>query len=215
MTLKKASLFKWLTSFVLIPILVVGGVVLFCSVPFFYPSQTLWYKIGVDKTLLLTGQLAGLLCLFFLLLQVLLGVRVKLLENCYGTPLVMKTHRFLGKAMLLLGLIHVGFVLLPEGLYNLPIGWKYWPEGIGATLLLALLVQVLSSILRDMLKFGYRPWRIVHRILAYTMVLLATVHVLFVTDSFGFNLPGKILPVLVLIVLFWVGWQWYCRLQND
>ena len=39
-----------------------GGALL---VPFYYETQTLWYKMGGDKLMLRAGQLAGLLALVF------------------------------------------------------------------------------------------------------------------------------------------------------
>lgn len=195
---------KWLFR-LLLPLLFVCIVILLLNVPFLFPTQTLWYKYGIDRGLLIGGQMAGLFCFFLILIQVLSGVRVKLLEFAYGTARTMKFHRLLGPVILVLALAHAGLILLPEGLTNLPIGWKFWPEMLGVTVLILLLVQVSSSWLRNRFGLNYRAWRVFHRLLAYLALLLGMGHIFFVSDSFGWERPGKFLIFLVAMILLVVG----------
>ena len=44
--------------------LLLGGAL---AVPFYYETQTLWYKVGTDKVILRSGQLAGLFALVLLI----------------------------------------------------------------------------------------------------------------------------------------------------
>lgn len=195
---------KWLLR-LLLPLLFVSIIILLLNVPFLFPTQTLWYKYGIDRGLLISGQMAGLFCYFLILVQVLSGVRVKLLEFTYGIARTMKFHRFLGPVILVLGLTHAGLILLPEGLTNLPIGWKFWPEILGFTVLMLLLVQVGSTWLRDRFGLNYPAWRVLHRLLAYLALLLGIGHIFFVSDSFGWEHPGKFLIFLVAMILLVVG----------
>jgi len=71
-------------------IFVVGGAL---SIPFVYESQTLWYKTGIDKTMLRVGKIAGLLAAVLLLVQILLGVRGKILEQLFGVRSLVLWHR--------------------------------------------------------------------------------------------------------------------------
>ena len=174
------------------------------SVAFVYESQTLWYKAGIDKSILRTGQMAGLLALLFIFIQVLMGVRVKLLEEIFGVALVMRGHRANGLIIGSLAIAHVGLVLVTEGITNLPIGWKFWPEMVGAVLLLLIVGITVSSQFRQQFGFSYTRWRFVHRILGYLALALVSVHVLFVSDSFTRDVPKTALLVVLAVVVGWV-----------
>ncbi len=52
--------------------------------PFYYQTQTLWYKFGTDRSLLIAGQLAGLYAAFLVCLQLVLIVRLPILTNIFG-----------------------------------------------------------------------------------------------------------------------------------
>jgi predicted ferric reductase len=167
-----------------------------CALPFFYETQTLWYKTGWDKILLRAGHVFGMLALVSLLLQLVLGSRGRILEESFGIAAVMRWHRLNGVLLPLLALLHVTLVLLPEGLANLPIGAEFWPEKVGMVLVLAIFWQALTSSLRQRLGLDYRRWRVGHRLIAYLALLLVTVHILFVADSFAQGLPRTALLVV-------------------
>jgi predicted ferric reductase len=174
------------------------------AVPFRYETMTLWYKVGSDKTILRLGQLVGLLALLALFLQLLLGSRVPPLAGLYGVPTLMRLHRGNGVLLVLMALAHVFLVLLPEGLGNLPLAWKYWPELIGAFLLALLLLTVLLSQYRQQLGLAYPRWHLFHRVVAYLALPLATGHVLFVCESFQAGLPRTGLLLLAIGVAAWL-----------
>ena len=183
-------------------IFIVGGAL---SIPFVYESQTLWYKFGIDKTLLRAGKIAGLLAAIFLFVQILLGVRGKILDELFGVAALMRWHRINGVLVLILALSHVTLVLVPEGITNFPIGVKFWPEMVGALLLLIILSMVVSSHLRQQLGFVYAKWRTFHKLLGYSALALIGVHILFVSQSFEQVVPRTALitvVVAVLVVLF-------------
>lgn len=159
------------------------------AVPFVFETQTLWYKVGSDKTMLRGGQLAGMAALVFVFLQVLLGSRIRGLERAFGPVAVMWLHRLNGLLVLLLALVHVGLVLLPEGIGHLPLGWKYWPEMVGAIALFTITTMVIASYFRERLGLAYLKWRVIHRALGYLIPVLVVVHVLNVSESFTFTVP--------------------------
>lgn len=154
------------------------------SIPFYFETMTLWYKTGADKAMLRGGQLAGMLTMVLLLLQIILAVRGQYLEKLFGTTIMTRLHRTNGIAILLSAVCHVILVLAPEGLANLPIGKKYWPELIGVVLLLIVSFIVVTSYFRQRLRIKYKLWRTIHKSLGYLVIILLLGHVLFVSESF-------------------------------
>jgi predicted ferric reductase len=184
---------------VLFCLTVVTGAAL--TIPFVYETQSLWYKFGTDKTLLRTGQMAGLVALIFLCLQILLAARLTVFDRLLGLDKVYVLHRYNGILVLFLALLHASLVLIPEGLRNLPFGKKYWPEMVGAGLLSVLLVLVGGALLREWGSVRYSEWRKLHRPLGYLAVVLVTLHVLYVSDSFRRTGPKYGLLLLVGFVV--------------
>ena len=177
--------------------LILGGAV---AIPFFYETQTLWYKAGMAKTLLRTGQMAGLLALVLLLTQILLALRPRFGERLFGPAVLVRWHKRNGLLIAGAAVMHVLLVVVPEGINNWPIGVKHWPEMIGGSLLLLLLVTVLLSHYRVALGLSYPGWRRWHRPLGYLALSLAPVHVYFVSETFQHPLPFAAL-LLVLAAL--------------
>jgi predicted ferric reductase len=159
------------------------------SIPFVYKSQTLWYKIGIDKTMLLGGQLAGLFAAVLLLVQILLAVRGQFLKEVFGIAALMRWHRTNGIIVSLLAISHVVLILVPEGLTNFPIGLKYWPEMVGSLLFWIILSMAISSQFREKLGLDYKRWKTIHKLLGYLVIIFLAVHVLFVSDSFEQTVP--------------------------
>ncbi len=177
-------------------IFVVGSL----TIPFVFESQTLWYKMGMDKALLRAGQLVGLLALGSLIIQILLGVRGKVFEETFGIVALVAWHKANGIVLCCLAVLHIILVLVPEGMANLPIGAKHWPEMVGGILFFMIFSQMMSSFFRQQLGFTYKQWRRVHRALGYLALCLAAVHVLFVADSFAQGIPRIALLAILTIV---------------
>jgi predicted ferric reductase len=154
------------------------------AIPFYFETQTLWYKVGIDKTMLRGGQVAGMLALVFLFLQITLSLRSKILEKLFGVANLLRWHRINGVVIGFLAISHVLLVLVPEGISNLPIGKKYWPEMVGMFLFLMVVSMVVSSHFRQKLKLDYTKWKAIHKPLGYLVVTLVTIHALFVSESF-------------------------------
>jgi predicted ferric reductase len=182
-------------SAILLSIALLAGAAL--TIPFAYETQTLWYKFGTDKILLRTGQMVGLSALVCLCLQVLLAARLTLFDRLLGLDKVYVVHRYNGVLVFVLALAHVSLVLIPEGLLNLPIGKKYWPEMVGAGLLLVLSFMIGGAVLRERGRVRYSQWRKLHRPMGYLVLVLVVVHALYVSDSFRIPVPRYSLLLLV------------------
>ena len=175
------------------------------AVPFYYETQTLWYKVGSDKILLRAGQLAGMLTLVLLMLQIIVAQRASFLENLFGSANLMRWHRRNGVGIACMAMSHVALVLVPEGLNNLPIGKKYWPEMIGEFLFLLILITVISSRFRPLLKLDYPSWRILHRTLGYLAPVLVFLHVFFVSESFTHTFSRTLLLTIFAGLALFTG----------
>lgn len=187
------------TLVIIFLLLVVGGGL---SIPFVYQSQTLWYKIGIDKAMLLGGKMAGVVAAILLFVQILLATRGKLLKYLFGIASLMKWHRINGIVLSILAVIHATLILAPEGLTNLPLGKKYWPELVGFLMLCIVLSMAVSSNYREKLRFDYKRWRTLHKPLGYLVIVLLAVHVLFVSESFEYTVPRvAFLTTLTIVVV--------------
>jgi len=182
--------------------LLLGGAL---AVPFYYETQTLWYKTGADRVMLRAGQLAGLFALVLLIGQILLALRVKLFEHLYGGARLIRWHQINGVLILCTVCSHVFLVLAPEGFDNLPIGKKYWPEMIGGLLFLFLLTMVFTSRFRSWFKLEYARWRMLHKPMGYLSLVLVFFHVLFVSESFARGLPRTVLVTIGIGLALFIG----------
>ena len=174
------------------------------AVPFYFESMTLWYKVGFNKTLLRIGQLAGMVALVAIFFQIVLAVRGPVLEALFEVRYLVRLHTINGIAIVSLAFLHVLLVLVPEGLQNLPIGKKFWPEMVGALLLFIMLLTTLVSTFRKQMKLDYRRWNVLHKILGYLSLVLLIIHVLFVSDSFENDFLAALFLFLGGCLLLWV-----------
>lgn len=173
--------------------LVLGGFIVFLagalSIPFYYETQTLWYKVGIDNTMLRAAQLAGMLALVLLFVQVTLSTQSTLLKMLFGAENLLRWHQRNGIFIAFLSIGHVFLVLVPEGLANLPIGKKYWPEMVGAILFAVVISMVSFSHFRQNLQLDYNRWKAIHQPLGYLVIVLVAIHVLNVSESFEQSVP--------------------------
>ena len=178
------------------------------AIPSYYETTTLWYKTGVDKIMLIGGHYLGLLGFILLYLQVIISARGHFLDQVFGPAQLLRLHRLNGLLLFLIAAAHILLVLIPEGLANLPLGKKFWPEMVGAALFASVALLVLSSYFRETIRLPYNIWRMFHRPLGYLAMLLVTVHVLFVSESFE-----HILPRILLLTLFSLTVGWTVRVK--
>jgi predicted ferric reductase len=159
------------------------------AIPFYYQTETLWYKTGMNKAMLMAGQMAGLLTLVLLILQILLSLRGSFSEYLFGNAKMLRWHRRIGILIACSATCHALLILAPDGIGNLPFGKRYWPEMIGEGLFLLILATAISSHFRAALRFDYKVWRSIHKPLGYLILILVLMHVLFVSDSFKQGVP--------------------------
>ncbi len=165
-------------------------------VPFVFQTTTLWYKVGPDRVMLYAGQIFGLYAVFLLFLQLVLIARLSFLTKPFGQGNLNKLHQFNGKLIIVLALLHILFILLPEGLTNIPVGIKFWPEMVGGFLFFTLVSLHLSVWVRNRFKMKYIVWKSLHRYLGILAFVTVVTHVVNVSDAFD----DKALYIPFLIV---------------
>lgn len=174
------------------------------SIPTYYQTTTLWYKTGADKVMLFAAQYIGLAALVLLYLQAILSARGTFLDQVFGPALLLRLHRLNGLLLLVLAASHILLVLVPEGLANLPLGKKFWPELVGAALFVLIFLLVVFSYFREAIRLPYKIWRFFHRPAGYLALGLITVHVLFVSESFEHIVPRILLLGLFTLTVLWI-----------
>jgi len=159
--------------------------------------------------MLQVGQFAGLVTMGGVVLQILLALRPSFMRRAFGAANLIGWHRKNGLLLAFTAVSHVILVLAPEGFSNLPIGWRFWPELLGAVSLFTLLCTVVLSHYRSRLKLNYKRWRMVHRPLGYLLILLLALHALFVSESFAAVMPRIVLLLVIISLLFGAVIQWF------
>lgn len=175
------------------------------SIPFLYESTTLWYKFGLDRSLLLSGQVIGVITVVLLGYQLILGARVEAIVRIIGTGGTYALHRLIGLLIMLSALAHALLILIPEGLENLPFGLKYWPEHTGLLSLMLIGINIFTAFYHAKMGIRIQTWRRFHRIIGYSIFLVVNFHVLFVSTSFAQGTPRHALllfsgTTLVIII---------------
>nr|WP_319394985.1 ferric reductase-like transmembrane domain-containing protein [uncultured Desulfobacter sp.] len=154
-----------------------------------FESQTMFYKFGVERTMLRAGKICGILAALLLLFQLLLTSRLKVINRFFALDSMAIQHKFNGMAVVALLTFHVFLILVPEGLDNLPIGAEFWPEMVGAALYFSMLGLTLASLFRDRMGMPHHIWLRLHKIVGFITVIFVIAHVRFVSESFKTGPP--------------------------
>ncbi len=184
------------------------------SVPFFFESPSMWYKIGIDKVLLRAGKMLGIFAGLLLLLQLPLAGRLKMLDRLFSLPGLVRQHRYHAWLIALTALLHPVLVSIPEDRLLIPLEMRYWPEWIGVALLALILLQFATSQWRKRLNIAFHAWMRFHRIAGLLTAGLVIIHVLYVSETFeAEGLPRTAVLIaagLFCLVLLWIrtGWLW-------
>ena len=180
----------------LLPLLVIAGAI---SIPFYFESSSILYKFGFDRQLLLAGQVMGLVAGCLLLLQVILGARLKCLDRVFGLNRLFKYHRFSGFIIAALVIIHPIAIFISDDRLTIPLQWRYWPEFVGLFLMLLIGLMVITSHWRIDLRLAFHRWWPIHRAAAILAVIAFGFHVLSVNDTFEQKLP-RMLAIGALVL---------------
>ncbi len=185
-------------------IAVIVAVCFMALLPWKYPSSSLLYKFGLDRALLLTGKSAGIAIALLLVIQMVLVARIGWIERRISQNGLITLHRYLGTFIVILTLIHPLLVFAPEDLKSIPVSAEYWPEIVGAVLMLGFLSVAVFSVSRSFAGLPHHLWKTAHRLTAPILMTGLTVHVLFVNDGYVSGSPRYVL--LSCAILFGLLW---------
>ena len=171
------------------------------GVPFFFESQSLYYKFGVQKMLLRVGKLAGLMAMVLILCQVLLISRFRFMAQVFGLKQLLSFHRHSGRLIAGLILLHPLAIAASDGFAFFPLELRYWPEFLGIGLAFSIAAIVLIAVRPGMLGVNLKTARRIHAIATPLIVLGAVIHVFFVSESFEMAIPRGGLALLTGVVL--------------
>ena len=167
-------------------LLVIAGAI---SIPFYFESSSILYKFGYDRQLLRSGQVVGMVAGLLMLLQIIMGARLKCLDRIFGLNNLFKFHRITGIFIACLIFIHPILVLIPEDRFTIPLQLRYWPEFVGLFLVLMVITAVVLSHWRSWFNLPFHRWWPIHRIAAILIIAAFWFHVLFVSSTFEQKLP--------------------------
>lgn len=148
------------------------------------------------------GVGTGLVAFALLAMQFALVTRLKAVALPFGTDALMQFHRQLGIAAAALVVAH------PLLLRDAGAGFSTWQPftGIavtrsGAVAFWAVLVILVTSLLRRRLRLSYEAWNAIHLLAALAVIGAMTWHVLAVSGYAGVNAIGWLLGAYALLAL--------------
>jgi predicted ferric reductase len=170
--------------FSLIPILIWGSM---------QPLSTRFVNISVSMTSI--GQLTALIGTVLLGITFFLSTRLKSVEDSFGgLDKVYKTHHILGTFSFLMLLFHPIFLavkyaaLSPNSAIAFLLPGSNFAVNFG---IFALVSMILFLLFTFLISLKYDKWKLTHKFLGLSL-LLATIHILFITSDISRNFALKI-----------------------
>ncbi len=176
------------------------------TMPFVFETGSILYKVGADKTFLRAGKVVGMIAASLLLLQLLLSARISFLDKIFALNRLYLIHRVNAVVIAVLAVIHPLLVFAPEDISSIPVELKYWPEILGAFLLVSIWLIMATGLWRLFLDFQFHRWWLFHRAAAFTAVVMLTFHVLYGSETFEAGTPRYIVIVAVALYVLLLGW---------
>ncbi len=175
-----------------------------CSIPFYFESPSMYYKTGMDRFMLRSGKILGIITAVFMLTQPVLIGRFLFLNQTFSVKKLFKFHRINGMMLLITALIHPILILGADHFVFFPVELRYWPEFMGVLLLFILIIFVAMSVWQKPLGLAYKTWRFYHKIIAPLILILMFIHVFNVSKSFESGAPFYFLGAagIITLVLF-------------
>ena len=187
-----------------------GGlaVILFCgafTIPFLFESLSIKYKFGFNKALLRSGKMIGIGAALLFMGQLLLTARLRSLNRLVGMDRLILIHKYNGILLAILALAHPLLVFAPEELTTLPLEKAFWPEMVGAVLLMGIFYMAAAALYKKELGLPFHLWMVGHKIGGTFLLTALFVHLLFSSETFEQGAPryiGLILGTLCLWLFF-------------
>lgn len=173
-----------------------------CTIPFYFESPSIYYKTGIDKFMLRTGKILGIMAAMLMFFQLILIGGFSALDKIWGLKKLFQYHRNNGLVILIIALIHPVLILGADHFVLFPFKFKYWPEFVGILLLVLLILFVVLSHWQKKLGIDYNIWRVLHKQIAPGIFFLMFVHVFNVSRTFESGIPFYALGAGAVSVVF-------------
>jgi predicted ferric reductase len=159
-------------------------------------SPFLAYRTAVH----IVGGFAGIICLALLLIQPLLAAGWL---SGVGLPQARRWHRWVGAAIVIAVLLHVGFLFAtsPVDMLDALLLVAPTPFSVyGVISMWCIGLTVLLATARHVLKLPYGPWRLTHSLLAVVIAGTAGAHAFLIEGAMGANSKGALILVMLIAV---------------
>lgn len=179
-----------------------------CTIPFFFESPSMFYKLGLDKTLLRGGKIFGILSFVLVIFQPVFVSRFSYLMRVFGQKRLMSFHRGSAIVLTAAAILHPVFILWSEDFTFFPLELRYWPAFLGAGILLMVVATTFVSYFRQRLRLSWSIWRTLHRIGTPVLTAGMIIHVLEISKSFESGPPFIFLLICSVCSLFLFLRRW-------
>ncbi len=148
------------------------------------------------------GRNSALAAFMIIMLQVLIGARIKWIERPFGLDILLRFHKYTGITAAVLLVLHPVLLSIASGnpdlLISLDQPWYIW---VGKIALLILLINVGLSWYQLKLNIKFETWRLLHDILGPVILVFIFVHSFVVgSDLQRTSMQGLWIVVLIVAV---------------
>jgi len=170
---------------------------LFVTLPVWF---TTWFGAkaeGIVHDVAINFALTGFMMLTF---QFLLAARIKWIERAFGLDMLIRYHKYVAVAALGFLILHPILLTLAHGSLILLIGlhlpWYIW---VGKAALILVIANVLISFYQGRMGLKFEKWRLIHNLLAPTILVLIFVHPWFAGDDLQ-HVPIQTLWIIMALM---------------
>ena len=175
--------------------------VLFVTLPVWF---TTWFGAKAEGILHDVAINFALVGFMMLTIQFLLAARVKWIERTFGLDMLIRYHKYVAVAAAGFLILHPILLALSHGSLTLLIGLKLpWYIWVGKAALILVIANVLISIYQGRMGLKFEKWRMIHDLLAPTILVLIFVHPWFAGD----DLEHFPIQALWIIMSLGAGWM--------
>jgi hypothetical protein len=192
-----AFVFKFFCILAFLGLLCAAG-----SIPFYFESPSMYYKTGIEKLMLRTGKILGIIGGLLMIFQLIFVGRFPMLDRHFSMKTLFSFHRLNGLILLICAIIHPILILGADHFVFFPVEKKYWPEIVGGVLLSVLSVFVSISFFQKKIGLRYPAWKMLHKTFAPVLLVMLFVHVFNVSRTFESGLPYYLLIAAAGITAF-------------
>ena len=179
---------KWRHILFILSLLLVAGLPLAEIFEYTLEAETFsreWY-LGL-------GAPFGMAAALLLALQFVIGAKFRFLDRIFSLNRLFGFHRRIGLAAALSALAHPLIMFWPKLPKVGPFRLEFWPEMLGAAVVLGLSGAVLVAAFRERLRLPFHVWLPMHRLGMALLALLAMIHFSFVEGHFEVGITHGVL----------------------